>query len=151
MSKIQSCYLHQHIFQPTRYRVNQEPSLLDLVFTNEEGMLQDIDHCPGLGESDHECLNFHLNCYKQSVEKTPRPYFLKGDYVTIRARLKEVDWKQILQGEFLLAYLAFLNTLEKAMDGCIPNHIKAKKSKNIYLTNKAIRMKDLKKKMRQKS
>ena len=61
----QSCYLHQHIFQPTRYRENQEPSLLDLIFTNEEGMLQDLTHRPGLGESDHECLNFQLNCYKE--------------------------------------------------------------------------------------
>ena len=71
----QSCYLHQHIYQPTRYRVNQEPSLLDLIFTNEEGMLQDLLHRPGLGESDHECLNFQLNCYKEEVIKSQRPNF----------------------------------------------------------------------------
>ena len=31
---VQSCFLHQHIFKPTRYRENQEPSLLNLVFNN---------------------------------------------------------------------------------------------------------------------
>ena len=34
---VQRSFLHQHIREPTRYRQNQEPSLLDLVFTNEEG------------------------------------------------------------------------------------------------------------------
>ena len=146
----QSCYLHQHIFEPTRYRENQEPSLLDLIFTNEEGMLQDLTHRPGLGESDHECLNFQLNCYKEEISKASRPNFLKGDYATIRGKLRNVDWKQKLQGEFLPAYTTFLDTLERAMKGCIPDHKKAKNKRNIYLTDKALRMKDLKNRLWQK-
>ena len=47
---IQDSHLHQHIFKPTRYRVGNEPSLLDLIFTNEEGMMREIRHKPGLGE-----------------------------------------------------------------------------------------------------
>ena len=39
---IQSCYLLQHIFEPTRFRDGNEPRLLDLVFTNEEGMIGNI-------------------------------------------------------------------------------------------------------------
>ena len=147
---IQSCYLHQHIFQPTRYRANQEPSLLDLIFTNEEGMLQDLSHHPGLGESDHECLVFQLNCYKEEVTKTSRLNFQKGDYATIRSRLQEINWKELLEGEFLSAYATFIDTLRKAMDGCIPDHKKAKNKRNIYLTDKALRMKDLKNRLWQK-
>ena len=59
---IQSCYLLQHIFEPTRFRDGNEPGLLDLVFTNEEGMIGNIIQNPGLGESDHICINFDLNC-----------------------------------------------------------------------------------------
>ena len=36
---IQSCYLHQHILQPTRFREGNEPGLLDLVFSNKGGMV----------------------------------------------------------------------------------------------------------------
>ena len=60
---VQSCYLHQHISEPTRYREGDEPSLLDLIFSNEGGMVYNINHNPGLGESDHTCIHFTLNCY----------------------------------------------------------------------------------------
>ena len=144
---VQSCFLHQHVFKPTRYRDNQEPSLLDLVFTNEEGMLQELTHRPGLGESDHECLNFLLNCYKEEVDQKPTPNFLKGDYITIRGRLQGVEWVQMLQGEFIESYSAFIQKLGEAMDGCIPNRKTAKMRKSIYLTNEAMRKKDLKNKL----
>ena len=36
---LQDCHLHQHVMQPTRYRDGNEPSCLDLVLTNEEGMV----------------------------------------------------------------------------------------------------------------
>ena len=118
---IQGCFLHQHIFEPTRYRENQEPSLLDLVFTNEEGMLQELVHRTGLGDSDHECLTFHLKCYNLETKTAAVPNFLKGDYVTIRNRL-----------------------LRDAMKGCIPNRVSPKKRKGIYMMNEASRKKDLK-------
>ena len=72
------------------------------------------------------------------------PNFQKGDYVTIRERLQGIDWEELLQGEFLSAYAIFIDTLKKGTDGCIPDHKNAKNRKNIYLTDKALRMKDLK-------
>ena len=56
--------------EPTRHRDGNEPGLLDLVFTNEEDMINDLKHNAGLGDSDHECLNFNLNCYGEMT-----PYF----------------------------------------------------------------------------
>ena len=32
-------YLFQHVNQPTRFRGNDEPSTLDLVFSDEEGII----------------------------------------------------------------------------------------------------------------
>lgn len=144
---VQSCFLHQHVFQPTRYRENQIPSLLDLVFTNEERMLQELVHRPGLGESDHECLNFLLNCYKQELNQNPTPNFLKSDYNTIRERLRNVNWELVLQGNFCDFYAAFIQKLKETMTGCIPNRKAAKTKKCIYLTNEALRKKDFKNKL----
>ena len=39
LDTIQGCYLHQHVFQPTRYRDGDDPGILDLVLSNEEGMV----------------------------------------------------------------------------------------------------------------
>ena len=38
--------------EPTRYRQGEEPSVLDLVFSNEEGMVHNWVYQPGLGDSD---------------------------------------------------------------------------------------------------
>ena len=48
---IQSCYLHQHILQPTRFRERNELGLLDLVFSNKEGMVFNLIQKAGLGDS----------------------------------------------------------------------------------------------------
>ena len=109
--------------------------------------MQELVHHPGLGESDHECLNFQLNCYKEELDHKPIPSYLKGDYNTIRARLQDVEWEQVLQGNFLTAYVAFIQKLEAAMNGCIPNRKTAKMRRSIYLTNEALRRKDLKNKL----
>ena len=124
-----------HVCNPTRYRDGQEPSLLDLIITTEEGMVQNLEHNPGLGESDHECLNFVLNCYKDTPANKPIPNYYKADHVTIENRLEAIDWISKLRGGFLVAYPIFLNLLEKAMEGCIPTKVnRRKKKKHIYVT-----------------
>ena len=52
---INSCFLYQHVLEPTRFREDQEPSTLGLILTNEEGMISNLNYDPGLGASDH-CL-----------------------------------------------------------------------------------------------
>ena len=125
--------MSQHIFQPTQYRNEYTPGLLDLVFTNEEGMIQNLTHNAGLGESDHECIIFTLNCYEEGTDRQQHNYF-RADYVTLRE----------VRGHFLNAYLSFLKLLETAMDSCIPRYKNVKSKKNIYMTPEAIRKKDLK-------
>ena len=144
---LQECTLHQHVCKPTRYREGQEPSLLDLILSTEEGMVHDLAHNPGLGDSDHECLNFQLACYKEERKDKPAPNYHRADYETIRNRLKDVDWAVQLRGNFHQAYGTFTSTLQKAMEGCIPNRLIGKKKKNMYLTTDAIRMKDRKNKL----
>ena len=39
---IQDTYLQQHVTQPTRYREGQTSDCLDLIFTNEEEMIQQV-------------------------------------------------------------------------------------------------------------
>ena len=72
---IQSYYLHQHVFEPTRFRDGQEPSVLDLVFSNEEDMINILMQNPDLGDSDHTCINFVLNYYAKDDDRIKLPNY----------------------------------------------------------------------------
>ena len=48
---IQDMFLYQHVYKPTRYRPNATPHILDLILTNEENMVNDLQYLPGLGSS----------------------------------------------------------------------------------------------------
>jgi hypothetical protein len=43
-------FLFQHVKEPTRYRHGQEPSILDLIFTNEEEMISELKYHSSLGK-----------------------------------------------------------------------------------------------------
>ncbi len=47
---VNDMYLVQHIDFPTRFRHGQEPSTLDLIFTNEEYMIDNIESVAPFGE-----------------------------------------------------------------------------------------------------
>ena len=56
LDSIQDLYLYQHVTLPARYRLNEIPTILELIFTNEKDMISNLNHTPGLGFSDHECF-----------------------------------------------------------------------------------------------
>ena len=56
INTLQDYFLTQHVTEPTRYWQGVQPNLLDLILTNEEGMVQNLTYHPGLGDSGHCCL-----------------------------------------------------------------------------------------------
>ena len=146
METLQDLFLKQHVTEPTRYRNGEEPSLLDLIITNEEGMIQNLSYHPALGDSDHCCLKFDLCCYayhnKRKVDKVPNYY--KANYETIKNRLMDINWYVLLNGTLKDDYAIFVEQLDIATSGCIPNHISPRKKHNIYMTAEALRLKNKK-------
>ena len=51
-------FLHQHSQENTRFRIDQEPSKLGLLFTNGELFINDIRYEHPIGKSDHIVLVF---------------------------------------------------------------------------------------------
>ena len=139
--------MHQHVFEPTRFRDRNEPSLLDLIFSNEEVMIHQLRQNPGLGDSDHTCINFVLNCYAEVSNPITRPNYFKANYKKIRERLSKIIWSSKLHGNFTTAYLMFVEILDSSMEGCIPEYKSGSSKKNIYFTSEAIRKKNLKNKL----
>ena len=91
-------------------------------------MIQNLTHNAGLGESDHECIIFTVNCCEEGTDTTTTYNYFRADYVTIGE----------VRGNFLNAYLRFLKVLETAMHSCIPRYKNVKSKKNIYMTPEAI-------------
>ena len=70
------CFLYQHVEDHTRYREGQQPSTLDLVFTNEENMIESISVEPIIDRSDHASLAFDFVCYPDKIlenDKSTKP------------------------------------------------------------------------------
>ena len=77
---IQDCVLFQLVMQPARFRQGAEPHILDLILTNAEAMIHNIKFTAGLGNSDHVCIQFGLNCTaNRSVSNNIGYNYFKAD------------------------------------------------------------------------
>ena len=93
ISCIQDLYWYQHVNSPTRYRQGNNPSMLDLVFTNEESMIQSISYQSPLGKSDHSLLYLKF-LLKQVTNFQPKTMYMydKGNYQKMNEELT-IDWQ----------------------------------------------------------
>ncbi len=92
-------FLFQHVRHPTRIRTGNVPSILDLIFTNEENMVEEVEFLPGLGLSDHLVLYCDFNCYiEQDNPSYEKLNYFRGDYRNIGEELSSVQWDSVMRG-----------------------------------------------------
>ena len=133
--------------QPTRYRTGEIPNLLDLIMTNEEGMIPLVEHLHGLGKSGHECLFFDLKCSKHIYKSSPVYNFYKGNYAQISKIMSDTNWKSLLSYDIKEAYSIFSNVLEIATKEHIPLKSSTTKTKNIFMDRGALKLRNTKNKL----
>ena len=119
---IRDCYLFLHVKQPTRFRADQEPSTLDLIFTNEEHMINNISYLPGLGKSDHLVLIFKFFCYtEQQISSFTKLNYFKGNYEEMSLGLGTMDWVSLLYGLDLSdSWDTFAENIIKLVEANVP-------------------------------
>ena len=94
LETLRDCYLFQHVTEPTRARGTDEPSLLDLIITNEEMQVSDIQFTSPLGKSDHSVIYFNYNCYLDVAKHRHESFsYNKADYEAMRQYLTDLDWR----------------------------------------------------------
>ena len=91
---IQDSYLHQNILEPTRKRGDDEPSILDLIITDEETQISEVKYDSPLGKSDHSTLIFDFNCYIEKTTPSKRYNYEKGDYEAMMNDIEQSKWNQ---------------------------------------------------------
>ena len=109
---VRDCYLYQHLEKPTRKRGNNEPSLLDLLLTDEVMQVSDIVYHAPLGKGDHNVISFNLNCYLDYSKPKERYVYEKADFDAMRNNL--VETKSIISS---------LNVSKSSGPNSIPTHI----------------------------
>ena len=76
--------------------MNQQPSKLDLIMSNEEDRVVDLEYLSPVGASDHKVLTFQFNCYCSYTQNSSKHFnYYKGDYESMRHELK-IDWTEML-------------------------------------------------------
>ena len=124
-------YLIQHQIENTRYRQGQKPSLIDLVLTNKEELIDNITTCAGLGKSDHCTLIVKLACTGGKKQHIPRPLFNKADFEKINNDLSEIDWCNDLENlDVEDAWLKFKNCIDYVINKHVPKSKPSSKPKS---------------------
>ncbi len=136
-------FLHQHIKEKTHFRPGCQPSCIDLVFTNEEGMVSGVEHLAPIGASHHQMLKFKFNCYYIHEAKTRVSYkYDKGDYAKLRAELGNIQWNDILADKSTEEMWNIIEgKLIDSMDNCIPKSkpsYKRSMKKPLWMNKKAL-------------
>ncbi|XP_072022644.1 uncharacterized protein [Amphiura filiformis] len=124
-------YLVQHVAKPTRRRIGQKPSMLDLVLSRDEQMVSIINHLAPLGSSDHDGLHWEHETRSnfQEVNNNTKSYnYSKGDYNKIKSHFSEIDWDDILHGTSCNnAWNIFKDEYKKTIEDHVP--LRKKRSK----------------------
>jgi Reverse transcriptase (RNA-dependent DNA polymerase)/Endonuclease-reverse transcriptase len=103
LSNYKDSSLIQLVNKPTRYRENNEPSLLDYIMTNDETLITEIKYSAPIGKSDHITLltNIQINCltknptYNLTHKNLHRNYW-KADYEAINKFLHTYDFSALI-------------------------------------------------------
>ena len=120
---IKDCFWFQHVNEATRGRGMDKPSLIDLVLTNEENMVSEIDIQAPLGKSDHSVIAFEFCTYMDDKREKVRYRFDKGDYEMMKEIL-DIDWKKLLVDKGIeMQWHTFKTKIISAVDVCVPKVI----------------------------
>ena len=131
---IQEHYLTQFINKPTHFRGEQNPTLIDLILSNDRDFVFNIHHSAPFGLSHHSVISFSLNINQLKISLPPVTKFIleKGDYLSMNKFLKNIDWQSLFNNETDVN--ALWDKVEKeiltARDRFIPKRIIKKSSLN---------------------
>ena len=103
LNVVQQCYLNQFVNRPTHHRALQNPTLIDLIFSNDPDFVFNINYNPPFGKSHHSviCFDIDIESLAGGTRESRIPKFCmdKGDYVGMKEHLSMIDWDIILNDE----------------------------------------------------
>jgi hypothetical protein len=128
--------------EPTHFRAEQTPTLIDLVFTNEEAMIKNLSHNPPLGKSHHHVLTFDYVCYTRRKDTNDEMKYIysKGNYSEMRTELAAENLEEKLDAlSTQEAWDMFSEVIKRLTKKYVPTVKTGKKSKKpLWLCEKTM-------------
>lgn len=137
-------FLWQHCSLPTRFRTQQTANILDLVMTNEEGMIDKINYDVPIGKSDHLVLDWEYQCYaRHNVSQQMKYLYNKADYHGMRKALEAEDWENLMHGKNCEEqWYIFESIVKTAIEKFVPHRkftaVKAHRRKPMWMSEKVM-------------
>ncbi|CAG2203942.1 unnamed protein product [Mytilus edulis] len=137
---IRNCYFDQLVDKPTRYRINQQPSTLDLLLVTDSNRVSKINYDNPLGSSYHCVLNFNYYCYINYDSNKSQ----KLNYFKARNKVKTVTRNERKRHEKQIAESAktncktfwkYVNSKRKSISGISELHTKVNGTEFIASTD----------------
>ncbi|KAF4531054.1 hypothetical protein B566_EDAN019067 [Ephemera danica] len=138
--------LTEHVQGVTRHRVGQVSSRLDLVFTNEPHLVENLRCTAPLGLSDHVLLTFDFICDCSWVNHTPGVFraFHRTNLTALREHMSKCSWNPGLTVSIENQWLHIKQCVINAIDISVPLRTPAPKRQKHWIrrsTRKLICMK----------
>lgn len=127
----------QIISEPTRFRNNQVPSILDLIIVSNPDIISGVQIDVPFGKSDHCTIEFTVkNCENKRKIIKDRFNFKKIDKEKFVEIVSSYDWDDICDedAEIDIAYELFINIITDAIASSTPSHKNKNRNKTPWST-----------------
>ena len=103
-------------------------------------MVNNIEHLPGLGKSDHEILKFKFNCYLETKENNMNKFiYSKGNFTNMTNELSLINWQEVLHEDVQCSWISFTEIIIKSAENNIPKcKVETSKHRNPYVDRQAV-------------
>ena len=95
LAATQDAFLFQYVQSPTHTRPNQKPTLIDLIFSQDDQTITNMTTSAPLGKSHQKVLRFPYTVDKNSKNERPRYLYHRANYDSIKLELLRVDWYEV--------------------------------------------------------
>ncbi|MEW8545341.1 MAG: reverse transcriptase family protein, partial [Candidatus Thiodiazotropha sp.] len=135
-------YLEQLVQSPTRWRDLQPGSLLDLILTDCEEYILNLETTNHLGNSDHLSLEFLIDCTSEkNVGELEKRNFYRGDYILANRKIADIHWENLHNMNQQEGWDYFYSVINQVVEDCVPK-VKSlhKKPKPAWMDNYCIKL-----------
>lgn len=134
-------HLIQMVSQPTRYRCDQSPSLLDLIISSDDNSLTNLEYLDPIGTSDHLTLRVKLQICFIPQKRTVSLSRTEFNYEAISRSLSNLDWKTILSNASVSEnWDRFKNILQDTLDRNSIIYTFRRSSKKPWISGKILKL-----------
>ena len=117
--------MDQWVDEITRCRGEEEPSLIDLVFTKKPESKPRMMYLSPMGKSDHVVIEIILQeeeiTYRNEEYRNGRLNHAKANFTELKRFYGDIEWKKLLEGKQVQAkYIEFLNKYNEGVLKYVP-------------------------------